>query len=562
MVSKNTGPGSRTSSGKKPVERPSRRTKKPVTIDLEATAKKASPVAAKSTDSSVKPNTDQTVKTVPGIGKKAGVKSNTAPAETPKEPGSKSASSSARERKEEKKTTPSAKGPDLQNDGPKSAAKKSVSSARPTEPKDVAKPKKAGVLGKIVAGFIGGSVALGGAYILQLNGIIPIANKGDAALSENVTRLQSQMSTLSAKIDGASKPDFEPIEKRIGQLEMLEKQRVQNASKSSEAEKARDKRNAALAQSLKQLEDANAKLQQSISSGAAGENAGLSALSKRITSLEDAGKNTGKLDAVTVKIEALAGKLAALSTTILSGKDDANKETTAKITSVGKQLARIEEQFSSELAKTGENLVNVETGMKAIGEKLAALGLRFDALETSVNTPRKDEHRVARAMAVAGLKSAIDSGGGFSEALGLFEGLSNDPQSVASLKEYAEIGIPDVSSIATSFSRLSDKIVQTGAPKSDGSVVGRFLNNARSLVKVKTIGVIAGDSPQAIVSRIEAALKTGDLEAVQREWATLPDAAKEISTDWINKVKARSGANSLITNLLKQFMTGTTGTNN
>jgi len=562
MVSKNTRPGSRTSSGKKPVERPSRRTKKPVTIDLEATAKKAKPVAAKSTDSPVKPNTDQTAKTVPGIGKKADIKPSPAPAEKAKEPASKSAASSSWGRKDEKKTAPSAKGPNLRNDNPKSAPTRSASHTRPTEPKDAAKPKKAGIMGKFVAGFVGGSVALGGAYILQLNGIIPAANKGDAALSENVAKLQSQLSTLSAKMDGASKPDFTPFEKRIGQLEVLEQQRAQNASKSGEAEKARDKQNVALALSLKQLEDANVKLQQSISSGAAGENAGLSALSKRIASLEEAGKNTGNLDAVTAKIEALASKLAALSTTISSGDDDAINEATAKIASVGKQLARIEEQFSNELTKTGEHLINVETGMKASGEKLAALGQRFDALEASVNTPRKDEHRVARAMAVAGLKSAIDSGGGFSEALGLFEGLSNDPQSVASLKEYAETGIPDVSSIATSFSRLSDKIVQTGVPKNDGSVMGRFLNNARSLVKVKTIGVVAGDSPQAIVSRIEAALKNGDLEAVQREWATLPDAAKEISTDWINKVKARSGANSLIANLLKQFMTGATGTNN
>jgi hypothetical protein len=415
-------------------------------------------------------------------------------------------------------------------------------------------------MGKIMAGIIGGIVALVGAYALQWAGILATPGTGDTALSESVVKLQGQLTALTSKVENTSAPDLAPLKTRLSQLEAQKKQRVQNNSQSGDAAKANSEKITALAATLTQLQGTQVKLQQSVSSGAAGENAGLSTLAERLTKLENNDGLASDVKSIQTTMAELADKLATLSKTAAKGAN--NSAISEEVSAVAAKLDAVKGQLSSELEKAGKSLANAETNIKQATEQMAALGQRVDSLETSLNTPRKDEQRVARAMAVAGLKSAIDNGGNFSDALTLFEGLTDNPQSVASLKEYADSGIPDLSSLTTSFAPLSDKIIGAATPKNNDGVMGRFLTNARSLVKVKSIGAIEGNSVEAIVSRIEAALKNADLAVATKEWETLPDTAKTISTGWINQVKARSQANALITNLLKQFMTGTTGTNN
>ena len=69
---------------------------------------------------------------------------------------------------------------------------------------------------------------------------------------------------------------------------------------------------------------------------------------------------------------------------------------------------------------------------------------------------------------------------------------------------------------------------------------------ARSLVSVRPVGPVAGSDPPAVVSRMEAAVATGDLATALRERDGLPPAGKDASAAWAAKAMERVNADRLL----------------
>ena len=85
--------------------------------------------------------------------------------------------------------------------------------------------------------------------------------------------------------------------------------------------------------------------------------------------------------------------------------------------------------------------------------------------------------------------------------------------------------------------------------ESDG-LFDHLLSSATSLVQVRPVGEVAGDSVEAIVARMETRLKNGDLQGALNEWNTLPQAAKDASQSYVNDLQARIEAEKLISGSL------------
>ena len=86
--------------------------------------------------------------------------------------------------------------------------------------------------------------------------------------------------------------------------------------------------------------------------------------------------------------------------------------------------------------------------------------------------------------------------------------------------------------------------------------MSRLMSSARSLVKVRPVGEVEGDTQGAIAARMEVSLKKGDLAAVVGEWDTLPDHAKAASQAFIGDVKARIEVDGLTEKALGSVLTG------
>ena len=73
-----------------------------------------------------------------------------------------------------------------------------------------------------------------------------------------------------------------------------------------------------------------------------------------------------------------------------------------------------------------------------------------------------------------------------------------------------------------------------------------MLTSAKSLVQVRPVGNVSGDSVEAIAARFEDKVKNGDLPGAVTEWNSLPDAAKSASAAFKQSLEARTRVEDLV----------------
>jgi hypothetical protein len=79
--------------------------------------------------------------------------------------------------------------------------------------------------------------------------------------------------------------------------------------------------------------------------------------------------------------------------------------------------------------------------------------------------------------------------------------------------------------------------------------VERLLESARGLVEVRRAGPTTGADPEAVVTRVRAALAAGDLQTALGEWKALPENARAATAAWAERAKARLAADRLVAKL-------------
>ncbi|CDZ65107.1 Hypothetical protein NGAL_HAMBI2605_33740 [Neorhizobium galegae bv. orientalis] len=189
----------------------------------------------------------------------------------------------------------------------------------------------------------------------------------------------------------------------------------------------------------------------------------------------------------------------------------------------------------------------------------SSLAQRLDQAEAKLND-RGPEQQVARAVAAAALKAGIDRGGPFETELQTFMTVAGDDPAVADLQKFASAGVPARAELQRDFPRIADAMLEATATRDPNEgIAGRLLASAMSVVKVRRVGDVQGETPDAIVARMENALRNGDLQASAREWDALPEPAKAVSRDFKQKLDARIQVENLVGGTLSRAVAGTQG---
>jgi hypothetical protein len=213
------------------------------------------------------------------------------------------------------------------------------------------------------------------------------------------------------------------------------------------------------------------------------------------------------------------------------------------------------------IASLNDQVSKLETSLadqkKAGEEAEAALLMRLEALEKKASEPR-DDVEVAVAIASAGLKAAIDRGGPFTTELDTLTGIDPNNPAVRELKAFAATGVPSRSKLVADFPGIADQIlasINSGNP--DQSLTDRLLSSALSIVKVRPVGNVEGETPDAIVARMEAKLTDGDLKGADAEWQKLPQTGKQASAGYEKSLSARIRVEELVGSTLTKAVQGT-----
>ena len=248
----------------------------------------------------------------------------------------------------------------------------------------------------------------------------------------------------------------------------------------------------------------------------------LQPLETRITALE---KGTGETGGAT------AGNLEAVSK--LEG--DVTRLTT-ELTALREAVARTSEAVSSTESQLTE---------------------RIAAAEQKLDEPRSDVE-MARAVAASALKTAIDRGGPYLAELEAFASIAPDDPSVAGLREHAAVGVASRSDLVRDFQPTADAILDAvHQPDGDQGIFNRLMSSAASAIRVRPVGSIEGDTPEAVVARIENKLQNGDFKGAQIEWQTLPEAGQAAAAEYKRKLDTRVTVEGLIGTAVSGAITGT-----
>ncbi|SCZ38924.1 hypothetical protein SAMN03080610_02360 [Afifella marina DSM 2698] len=442
---------------------------------------------------------------------------------------------------------------DVNKGTPKPGPEKSASGKTPPPPK----PPKRGVGfgGLLLAGIVGGGVALGGAWALQTYGpqygvTLPGTNGGggtgatagtgsnDAAiarLQDEQAQLQEQLEALQNQPAVAEGGGSDDLRAEVSELQRsVANLTDQNGAASAEPTALNDLRNR-----INSLEE-----QMSAAAGG-GESAPAQA---------GAGASQGELQALSGRLDDLSGRLGDLENAApvdLGPLQQAVTTNQQMLTTLQQSVSGA--AASSDLSNVRDSVADLQNALQHTQStdeetraQLEELSQRMTKLEESM----ENATAIAPAVAAEAFADAVASGQSYETELEAVFGFAGEGAVSETLSAHAAEGLPTREALAAEFRTYVPKILRAAdAPEEDVGVMDRLIASARGLVEVRPAGPRQGDEPDAIVSRIEADLAAGRLNEAYTEWQSLPEGVRQPSADWAEKLKARADAEALAEDL-------------
>jgi len=180
----------------------------------------------------------------------------------------------------------------------------------------------------------------------------------------------------------------------------------------------------------------------------------------------------------------------------------------------------------------------VAQGLNAAAEQINSLGQKLNALEEEVARPDPSA-QAALGIALANLARAVDAGTPFVAELEAIAALAPEDPAVARLIEIAPLGVQSFAALKFAFANLVDPLLVAERQAGRDSYWDRFVGNVLSIVTVRRVGDVEGESVEAIVARAETRLGLEDLPGALSEVRALSGAAAEVAAPWLLQAEAR-----------------------
>jgi len=183
----------------------------------------------------------------------------------------------------------------------------------------------------------------------------------------------------------------------------------------------------------------------------------------------------------------------------------------------------------------------------ARADAAARIKAASDAAATAQATAAETVRNATIQSAMAQVQSAVDSGAAFGTPLDLLAGAGvSVPQALLTQEQ----GVPTMAALRQGFAPAArDALAASLAETAGNGFWDRTMAFLRSETGARSLTPRAGNDPDAILSRAEAALATGDLRTALTEIASLPDAGQARMSEWIGLAKRRQAATDALANL-------------
>ncbi|PDT81998.1 COG4223 family protein [Sinorhizobium sp. BJ1] len=248
--------------------------------------------------------------------------------------------------------------------------------------------------------------------------------------------------------------------------------------------------------------------------------------------------------AAAVDIAPLESRLAALEQAAPSGANAPD------VTALQAEVANL----TKEIAALKTELADARQSADAAKAELAG---RIDQAEQKLNEPVNDIE-MAKAVAVTALKTAIDRGGPFLAELDALRSIAPEDAAVKELADDAATGVATRTELRSAFPAAATAMLDAlHQPDPNEGILTRLFSSAMSGIRVRPVGSVEGDTPEAVIARIEDKLNNGDLKGASLEWESLPESAKTAGQDFKTKLDQRLRVETAIGAAVAATMTRT-----
>ncbi|TBW36319.1 hypothetical protein EYW49_14545 [Siculibacillus lacustris] len=393
-------------------------------------------------------------------------------------------------------------------------------------------------LATALATVLGGAIGIGGSQLLAPRAA-PEA-KGPTAAETKIAALESRLAELDRKLAAAPTPaaGLAALETRLAALEAATTRGDDLAARLTGLERELHER---LEAARNSVAGALASLPADGSTQAA-----LDAVAGRVDAALD--KARERLDGVVadgrVLKEGLAGDLDRRSADIariLEGVRTRLGGLEGLRADVDGLIGRLSAVESAEKAAEAARGAATEALGKRTGEVESRIGTidgRVAAVEAGAASATKAQAGAVLAVALADLRSAVDSGRPFA---GEFDVVKRTGKvDLAALEPFAAKGVPSVAALRDRLPAQTKAMAEAEETRVAGDgVVDRLIAHAAQIVRVRPAGEIAGEGLAAQLSRLEARMAAGDLPGALGVWKALPEASRRLSADWGAALAAR-----------------------
>lgn len=240
-------------------------------------------------------------------------------------------------------------------------------------------------------------------------------------------------------------------------------------------------------------------------------------------------------------IEELSGQIATLSDTVTSGQSadaDALAQITERLDALPTTTAELmPDDLRALLAAQKEEMDELQANL----DKMAELAQgQIASAQAQQESAAAAEARAKARGALNAVRTALSGGGSYAAALPDIQAAADVPEV---LQANAETGVPTSDTLEQSYGPAARSALSASLKATAGDApTERLALFLKDQLGARSLTPREGDDPDAVLSRIEASVRSGDLDAALELISSLPEAGQAELSGWAEQVATRKDA--------------------
>lgn len=273
-----------------------------------------------------------------------------------------------------------------------------------------------------------------------------------------------------------------------------------------------------------------------------------------------------ELSTLTGRVSALESDLADLPDQPAGAIDTSNLVSTEDLAALAARLDELAAGTSGSTAAP-ESLATIEAELSALrasaAETTAQLAQARDELAALAQSTQDDAGSGLAAarlpLIFSSLESAFDAGRPYETELAALRQALPDYLVPEAIAGRAATGLPQPDAVAARLDAVLPDMLAGRPAGSEASWQDASLDWFRGLVAMRPTGAVEGDSPDAIIARLEAAVAARNFSAAQAEIEALPASMRAAAGALVDDIARLAAADEFLTQLRENALSGETG---